>query len=127
MNIFARYIRLTFFFSLLLLMISSMCWFYFPSYQTYFAGYVLGLIVSIINGLITANKTIKMGDFATGKIKKMQGMGTLQRFLLAGFAGYTAMKYPDLFHWLGLLIGITTVTMLSLLIALILHLRKRWI
>jgi ATP synthase protein I len=127
MDIFTRYIRLTFFFSLLLLMVSSLCWFLFPPFQPYLAGYILGLIVSIINGLITANKTVKVGDFATGKIKKMQGMGTLQRFLLAGFAGYTAMKYPALFHWSGLLIGIVTVTILSLCIALVLHLRKRWI
>jgi ATP synthase protein I len=126
MDIFSRYIRLTFFFSLLLLMISSMCWFLFPPFQPYLAGYILGLIVSIINGLIAANKTMKIGDYATGKIKKMQGMGTLQRFLLAGFAGYTAMKYPALFHWLGLLIGITTVTILSLCVALVLYLRKRW-
>jgi ATP synthase protein I len=127
MDIFTRYIRLTFFFSLLLLMISSLCWFLFPPFQPYLAGYILGLIVSIINGLITANKTVKVGDYATGKIKKMQGMGTLQRFLLAGFAGYTAMKYPALFHWSGLLIGIITVTILSLCIALVLHLRKRWV
>jgi ATP synthase protein I len=127
MDTFARYIRLTFFFSLLLLMLSSLCWFLFPQFQPYLAGYILGLIVSIINGLITANKTVKVGDFATGKIKKMQGMGTLQRFLLAGFAGYTAMRYPALFHWSGLLIGITTVTILSLCIALVLHIRKRWV
>jgi ATP synthase protein I len=127
MDIFTRYIRLTFFFSLLLLMISSLGWFLFPQFQPYLAGYILGLIVSIINGLITANKTVKVGDFAIGKIKKMQGTGTLQRFLLAGFAGYTAMKYPALFHWSGLLIGIVTVTLLSLCIALVLHLRKRWI
>jgi ATP synthase protein I len=127
MDIFTRYIRLTFFFSLLLLMISSLSWFLFPPFQPYLAGYILGLIVSIINGLITVNKTVKVGDYATGKNKKMQGMGTLQRFLLAGFAGYTAMKYPALFHWIGLLIGITTVTILSLCIALVLYLRKRWV
>jgi ATP synthase protein I len=126
MDIFTRYIRLTFFFSMLFLMISSLCWFLFPQFQPYLAGYILGLIVSIINGLITVNKTVKVSDFATGKIKKMQGMGTLQRFLLAGFAGYTAMKYPALFHWSGLLIGIITVTILSLCIALVLHIRKRW-
>jgi hypothetical protein len=126
MNIFTRYIRLIFFFSLLLLMISSLCWYYFPSYQPYIAGYVLGLIVSIINGLITASKTIKVGEFAAGKIKKMPNMGTLQRFLLAGFVGYTAMKYPALFHWSGVLIGLTTVTVLSLCIAWVLYLRKRW-
>lgn len=126
MILFFRYIRITFFFALLLLMISSVCWFIYPSYQPYLAGFILGAFVSIINGLITVNKTIKIGEFAFGKIRKMQGMGTLQRFLLAGFAGYTAMKYPAIFHWAGLLIGISTLTILSLWIALVFYLRKRW-
>lgn len=127
MNAFARLTRLTFLCTLLLLMVSSLGWFVFAPYQRYFAGYSLGLLISLLNGLIVAHKTKKIGDYATGKTKKMQNMGTLQRFLLAGFAGYIAIKYPELFYWLTVLIGVTTLTVLSFGVAYVLYLRKKWI
>ncbi|WP_274654312.1 ATP synthase subunit I [Paenibacillus humicola] len=102
-----------------------MGWMLYPSGRVYFAGYGLGLFFSLLNGLITMQKTIKTGEYAQGLIKRRPGIGTLQRFLLAGFAGYVAMKFPGLFHWAAVIVGLTTVTMISLVIALVYHYRQK--
>lgn len=121
---FPQYIRITFALSFFLLMISFIFWYASPNYRPYSAGYMLGALVSIFNGIILAVKTVKIGEYALGRLKKMQGTGTLQRFLLAGFAGFTAIKFPAYFHWVGLVLGLSSVTILSLLIAVLYYIFK---
>lgn len=118
---FPRYIRLTFALSFFLLLVSFVLWYFFPSYRLFTAGYLLGATVSIFNGVILAVKTVKVGEYALGQSRKMQGTGVLQRFLLAGFVGFVAIKFPAYFHWVWVILGLSTVTILSLLIAVTYH------
>ncbi len=119
---FPRYIRLTFAFSLALLFISFLLWCVFPAERPLSAGYMLGGLISVLNGAILAVKTVKVGEYALGQSKKMQGTGLIQRFLLAGFAGFVTVRYPDLFHWAFVILGLSSVTAISLLVALLYHL-----
>lgn len=115
---FQPYIRLTFFTSLLVLLIACVSWFLLPAYRLFAGGYILGAVFSILNGLILAVKTVHTGEFALKQRNKRPGTGLFQRFLLAGFAGFTAFKYSAFFHPLGVILGLSSVTVLSLLLAL---------
>jgi hypothetical protein len=123
---FSQYIRFTFAGATFLLAGAAVAWALFPPYRVYLSGFVVGLFVSMLNGLITVQKTVKTTDYALGRTARPKGTGQLQRFLLAGFAGYTAFKYPAFFHWAGVLVGLTTVTILSLAIALTHYLWQRY-
>ena len=116
---FARIVRLTFVSALVLLVMDGLAWAVFPGYRIYLAGYGFGLIFSILNGIILAVKTIQIKEFSLKQDgrKRSPGTGQLQRFLLAGFAGFVAIKYPSYFHLLSVIMGLTTVTAISLLIS----------
>jgi ATP synthase protein I len=118
---FPQYMRFTFAGASFLMAAAAFAWVLVPSCRVYFAGFVLGLFFSILNGLITMIKTMRTADYALGKVTRRQGTGQLQRFLLAGFAGFTAYKYPQFFHWAGVVIGLTAVTILSFFILLGYH------
>jgi ATP synthase protein I len=119
---FSRFTRLTFALSFFVLSGSAVVWFLFPAYRPYSAGFMLGTAASIVNGLILAVKTMKVSEFALGRLKRRQGTGTLSRFLIAGFAGFTVVKYPAIFHWAGVVVGICVVTTLSLVISFLYYL-----
>jgi hypothetical protein len=119
---FSRLTRLTFALSFFVLSGSAVVWLLFPAYRLYAAGFMLGTAASIANGLILAFKTKKVSEFALGQSKRRQGTGTLQRFLIAGFAGFTVVKYPAVFHWAGVVVGICIVTALSLVISFLYYL-----
>jgi hypothetical protein len=119
---FTRLTRLTFALSLFVLLGSAVVWLLFPALRPYSAGFMLGTVASIVNGLILAYKTMKVSEFALGRLKRRQGTGTLQRFLIAGFAGFTVVKYPAIFHWAGVVIGVSVVTAVSLVISFLYYL-----
>lgn len=122
---FPQYIRLTLITSSFFLVISMAMWLFFPSFRPISGGYFLGTLVSIINGGILAAKTVKISDYALDRSKKLQGTGVLQRFLLAGFIGYASVRYPAIIHWSGVIPGLMTVTVFSLLIAIGYHYAHR--
>jgi ATP synthase protein I len=121
---FERLIRFTSIASFILLFISVILWYLLPIYRPYTGGFILGTGFSMLNGVITAVKTVQISEYALGLRKKKQGTGRLQRFLLAGFAGYVAIRYPSMFHYVGVVAGLMTVTVLSLLVSLFYHLSK---
>jgi ATP synthase protein I len=114
---FTQYMRYTFTSASFLMAAAAFSWALIPSWRVACAGYVLGLFFSIVNGLITMVKTMRTADYALGLVKRRQGTGQLQRFLLAGMAGFAAVRYPETFNWIGVLIGLVTVTILSFVIA----------
>ncbi|MEB3102522.1 ATP synthase subunit I [Ferviditalea candida] len=121
---FQPYVRSIFFVSFMFLLIACMIWFLFPAYRPFAGGYILGAVFSVLNGLILAVKTVHTGEYALKQRSRRPGTGLLQRFLLAGFAGFTAFKYPAFFHPAGVILGLSSLTVLSLLLAFIYYLKK---
>ncbi len=124
MILFERLVRKTFIGAFILLLLLIIAWYFVPIYRTYIAGCVLGTAFSILNGVITAIKTVQVSEYALGQRKKRQGTGTFQRFLLAGFAGFVAVKFPTYFHYVGVIVGLTSVTALSLIFSVINYLKR---
>lgn len=116
---FPQYIRLTLFTAIFLLIVSFVLWCFLPSIRPFTGGYLLGALVGIINGAVLAVKTVKVSDYALDRSRKMQGTGVLQRFLPAGLAGYAAIRFPEYIYWGGVIPGLLTVTIVSLVIAVI--------
>lgn len=123
---FEKLVRQSFIGSFVLLVMSVAAWFIFTEYHRFFAGFALGTAFSLINGTITAIKTVQINQFALNqKKKRVFGTGELQRLLIAGFAGYISISFPRYFHYAGVLLGLLTVTLLSFLYSLLYFLKKK--
>jgi ATP synthase protein I len=111
-------VRVTMIWTGILIVSSVIAWYLYPTYQPFIAGLMVGMVASLINGLILAHKMVQAGEYAMGLRKRVLGTGMLQRFLMAIFAIYIGIKFPVYFHYTGIIIGLMVVTILSLLYAL---------
>lgn len=89
-------------------------WLFMPQ-RVFFQGLILGMLVSMINGFILFVKTVQAGEVAINPGKRLRGVGMLPRFLLAGFAVYVSFKLPHMFSFAGVVIGLLTVQVVTLL------------
>jgi ATP synthase protein I len=89
-------------------------WLFMPQ-RVFFQGLILGMLVSMINGFILFVKTVQAGEVAINPGKRLRGVGMLPRFLLAGFAVYVSFKLPHMFSFSGVVIGLLTVQVVTLL------------
>jgi ATP synthase protein I len=89
-------------------------WLFMPQ-RVFFQGLILGMLVSMINGFILFVKTVQAGEAAINPGKRLRGVGMLPRFLLAGFAVYVSFKLPHMFSFAGVVIGLLTVQVVTLL------------
>jgi ATP synthase protein I len=92
-------------------------WVFMPQ-RVFLQGLILGVLVSIVNGLILYIKTLQAGEAVVTPGKRAKGLGMLQRVLLAGFAIYVATKLPHYFSVYGVLIGLFAVQLVTLLHAI---------
>ncbi len=106
----SRVLRMTFY----VLLLSLIPW-YFSSGRLFWQGFMLGIAVSLLNGLILMRKTIQTGEAAV-KGGRMKGTGMLQRFVMAVFAVYVALKFPELFSLTGVIGGLTVLPLISFLV-----------
>lgn len=79
----------------------------FTPYQTIFLGLILGSIFSILNIWLLVRKTEKF-DKAIEQGKKVKSLGSLQRMATAGIAVVIALRFPEYFHIIGVVIGLMT-------------------
>lgn len=96
----------------LLTIVAALSWWLTPQ-KPVFAGIFLGLTVSLYNASLLFKKTKQVGEMAIGQRKRMMGIGTLQRFLMAGFAVYVALKLPGTFHPMGVIAGLIASQVIS--------------
>lgn len=79
----------------------------FTDYKTIFMGLILGTSVSLYNHWHLMRRTVRLGQAVT-EGKKVYSMGTLMRMAAVIVAVYVAMKFPDVFHLISVIIGIMT-------------------
>ncbi|MGG1396978.1 ATP synthase subunit I [Bacillus salipaludis] len=79
----------------------------FTSYKTVFLGLILGTCFSFLNIWMLTKKTEKF-DKAFDKGKKMKSLGSLQRMATAAIAVIIAMRWPDYFHVVSVVMGLMT-------------------
>jgi ATP synthase protein I len=96
-------------------------WLFMPQ-RVFFQGLILGMLVSMCNGLVLFVKTLQVGEMALTPGKRVRGIGMLSRFLFAGFAVYVSFKLPHMFSFYGVVIGLMTVPVMTLLFAIFQHL-----
>ncbi|BAU26463.1 ATP synthase protein I [Aneurinibacillus soli] len=110
MRTIARYIFLLF-------SMVVVCWLFMPQ-RVFFQGLLLGIFVSMCNGFILYVKTVQASEVALNTGRRMRGLGMLPRFLLTGFAVYVSFRLPHLFSFYGVVAGLPTVPILTLLVTI---------
>lgn len=90
----------------------------FTSYQSIFAGLILGTSISLISFRLLVKRTIRFGE-AVARGQKVKGLGMLIRFALAALAVAITLKYPEEIDLISVVIGLMTfyfVIMIDLLL-----------
>ena len=79
----------------------------FTSYQTVFAGLILGTVLGFFNIWLLAKKTDMLGE-AVAKGGKVRTLGTLSRMATAVLAVVIALRFPEFFHFVSVILGLMT-------------------
>jgi ATP synthase protein I len=79
----------------------------FTSYQSTFLGLIFGTSLSLFNLWLMVRKTEKFGEMVD-QGKKIRSLGSLSRMSTAAFAVIVAMRYPNQFHLISVVIGLMT-------------------
>jgi ATP synthase protein I len=79
----------------------------FTSYKTCFLGLILGTCFSFLNLWMLVRKTESF-DKAIAKGKKVRSLGSLQRMATAAIAVIIALRYPDYFQIVYVVLGLMT-------------------
>lgn len=98
----------------------------FTPYPTIFLGLILGSVISVFNLWSMHSKVNRLGQTIVENIAKKEdekkkrapSLGSLQRLAAAALAVVIAMRYPDTFHLISVVIGLMTyhfVIMIDLL------------
>jgi ATP synthase protein I len=106
---FRRYMQ----FTLYLLAIFVMGW-GITSHKALFLGLILGTIFSIYNLFNMFRKIDRLGE-ATVKGTKARSLGLLTRQAVAGLGVLIALRYPEYFNLLGVVIGLMTTYIIILI------------
>ncbi|HET7627005.1 MAG TPA: ATP synthase subunit I [Bacillales bacterium] len=118
MQEFAVYAKKVFLSTLWAMLAVVPLWVILP-YRTFLQGLLLGMITSLLNGLITWRKTKQITAAASGQGRRPLGAGMLSRMALAVFAVYLTYRFPDIFSFAGVLSGLFVLQLFSLLHAFI--------
>lgn len=86
--------------------------------KIFFQGLLLGMVGSLVNGVILYIKTMQAGEAAVTPGKRARGIGMLQRLLISGFVIYVSVRLPHLFSFYGVLIGLFTLQIITLIYAI---------
>jgi len=79
----------------------------FTSYQTIFLGLILGTCFGFLNLWLLVRKTEDF-DKKVSQGKKVRSLGSLSRMAVGGIAALIALRYPEYFNVMGLVIGLMT-------------------
>jgi ATP synthase protein I len=83
-------------------------------YKAVFLGLALGTVFGLYNLWSMYSKIERLGQ-AVIQQKKVRSLGSLSRLLLAGLAVLIAMKYPEHFHLLSVIVGLMAVYIIMLI------------
>ncbi|WP_102348239.1 ATP synthase subunit I [Bacillus sp. Marseille-P3661] len=79
----------------------------FTPYTTIFNGLILGAVASTYNMWLLYRKVNKFGQ-AVVENRRMGSLGMLQRMASSVLAVLIAMRYPETFHLVSVIIGLMT-------------------
>jgi ATP synthase protein I len=79
----------------------------FTSYQSIFLGLILGTGISLFNLWLMARKTVRFGE-AVLQGKRVRSLGSFSRMASAAFAVIIALRYPESFHLISVVLGLMT-------------------
>lgn len=89
-----------------------------PEAKPLFAGFGLGATVSLLNALYTAYKINRLGQIALSGQKKPVSLGTVNRFASSLLAALIAVRYPQTFALIPVIIGLIATQAIALLFGL---------
>lgn len=79
----------------------------FTTYQSIFLGLILGTSLSMFNLWLMVRKADKFGE-AVLQGKKVRSLGSFSRMATAALAVMIALKYPESFHLISVVLGLMT-------------------
>jgi ATP synthase protein I len=79
----------------------------FTSYQTSFLGLILGTSFSFLNLWLLVRR-MKSFDKAVSIGKKVRSLGSMSRMATAAIAGIIALRYPENFNIIYVVLGLMT-------------------
>lgn len=80
----------------------------FTSYQSIFLGLILGTSLSLFNLWLMVRKNEQFGN-AVMQGKKVRSLGSFSRMATAALAVVIALKYPETFHFISVVLGLMTI------------------
>ncbi|MDR7073524.1 ATP synthase subunit I [Fictibacillus barbaricus] len=116
-SVFFRYIKYT----LYVLSIFFLGYAVTP-YKSIFLGLALGTVFSLYNLWSMYAKIERLGQAVIQK-RKVKTLGSLSRLMLAGLAVLIAMKYPEHFHLLSVVVGLVSIYIIMLIDSLTIAIR----
>ncbi|PLR96625.1 ATP synthase subunit I [Bacillus sp. T33-2] len=79
----------------------------FTSYKSVYLGLILGTSLSLFNLWLLARRTRGFGD-AVLEGRRVRSLGSLSRMASAALAVMIALRYPDTFHFISVVLGLMT-------------------
>jgi ATP synthase protein I len=79
----------------------------FTSYKTVFLGLILGTCFGYFNLWLLVRKTESF-DKKVAQGKKVKSLGSMSRMAMAGIAALIALRYPEYFNMVSLVVGLMT-------------------
>lgn len=79
----------------------------FTEYKTIFLGLIFGTSLSLFNLWLMVRKMEQFGN-AVSQGKKVRSLGSFSRMATAALAVIVALKYPDNFHLISIVLGLMT-------------------
>lgn len=101
-RMFQRHLKMTFF----LLAFYVLGWGFTP-YHTIFQGLLLGTVFNMYSLWTIYSKVNRLGQAILDK-KKVRSLGSLQRLAVSGLAVLIAIRFPETFHLLSVILGLVT-------------------
>ncbi|PLT35870.1 ATP synthase subunit I [Bacillus sp. V5-8f] len=95
----------------------------FTPYNTIFNGLILGTAFSLFNLWSLVRKNRKFSE-AVAANKKAKSLGTLTRIAIGALAAVIALRYPEHFHIVSVVIGLMTAYVVIIIDFFIQNLRR---
>lgn len=95
----------------------------FTTYDRIFQGLMLGTMFSLFIFWSMVQKNKKFAE-AAAQGKKMKSLGSLTRMAVGALAAVIALRYPEEFHMVSVVMGLMTVYLVIMIDYFIQHLRR---
>ncbi|MCM3077520.1 ATP synthase subunit I [Brevibacillus invocatus] len=106
MQTFTAAIRATFRYAFFCVSIVLILWALLPEYRIFLQSLLLGMSGSLMNGAVLFSKVWRVGQSTIDPGVRPKGTGMLTRILVAGFAVFLTIRFPETFVVSGVLIGL---------------------